>query len=51
MGIFDGLEEQNLADTTTDPKRLFRALVKPSGLISGHVWDTIALAEERRSKH
>lgn len=46
MGIFDGLDEQNLADTITDPKRLFRALTKPAGSpykfphdIQTEVWD------------
>ncbi|WP_053386664.1 helicase C-terminal domain-containing protein [Leucobacter japonicus] len=46
MGIFDGLDEENLADTITDPKRLFRALAKPAGSpykfphdIQTEVWD------------
>lgn len=46
MGIFDGLNEQNLADSITDPKRLFRALSKPAGSpykfphdIQTEVWD------------
>lgn len=30
MNIFEGLQEDNLADTLIDPKRLFRALSKPA---------------------
>lgn len=46
MGIFDGFGTTNLAATATDPKRLFRALRKPSGSpfkfphdIQTEVWD------------
>lgn len=46
MSIFGGLAQQNPADTTTDPKRLFRVLPKPPGSpfqfpydIQTEVWD------------
>ena len=46
MSIFGGLSQQNLADSVTDPKRLFRALSKPAGSrfqfpydIQTEVWD------------
>lgn len=46
MSIFSGLGQQNLADSVTDPKRLFRALQKPAGSrfqfpydIQTEVWD------------
>lgn len=45
-GFFGGLETPDLAETTTDPKRLFRALAKPAGSpfkfphdIQSEVWD------------
>ncbi|WP_181068020.1 helicase C-terminal domain-containing protein [Rathayibacter sp. AY1A7] len=45
-GFFGGLGAPDLAETTTDPKRLFRALPKPSGSpfvfphdIQSEVWD------------
>lgn len=46
MSIFGGLVQPNPADTTTDPKRLFRVLPKPPGSpfqfpydIQAEVWD------------
>lgn len=46
MGIFDGLSDENLATSTIDPKRLFRALSKPPKSrfqfphdIQSEVWD------------
>ena len=46
MSIFGGLAQPNPADTTTDPKRLFRVLPKPPGSpfqfpydIQAEVWD------------
>ncbi len=45
-GFFGGLGAPDLAETTTDPKRLFRALAKPAGSpfvfphdIQSEVWD------------
>lgn len=52
-GFFGGLGTPDLAETTTDPKRLFRALAKPTGSpfvfphdIQSEVWDKWFLRRE-----